>query len=87
MSPVHRAFHCQWQKNKGIHHCQRSRGLSQVAEAEEDAREARELVQEQAAVAKEAQRQAEEAKREAGPLLRQAQDSEQQVKPFTYPQI
>jgi hypothetical protein len=44
-------------------------------------------VQEQAAVAKEVQRQAEEAKREAGPLLRQAQDSEQQVKPFTYPQI
>ena len=53
----------------------------QVAEAQEAAQEAKELVQEQTAVANAVRRQAEESKSEAGPLLRQAEQNEQQVRP------
>lgn len=51
----------------------------QVAEAQEAAQEAKDLVQEQSAVANEVRRQAEEAKSEAGPLQRQVEQTEQQV--------
>ena len=53
---------------------------AQVAEAQEAAREAKELVQEQNALANEIRRQAEAAKGEAGPLLRQVEQNEQQVR-------
>ncbi len=56
----------------------------QVAEAQEAAQEAKELVQEQTAVANAVRRQAEESKSEAGPLLRQAEQNEEQVRTWPH---
>ncbi len=56
----------------------------QVAEAQEAAQEAKELVQEQTAVANAVRRQAEESRSEAGPLLRQAEQNEQQVRAWPH---
>ncbi len=54
-----------------------------MAQAQEAAQEAKELVQEQTALANEIRRQAEEARSEAGPLKLQVEQNEQQVRART----